>query len=115
MVAILLSVPPFAACSTLPPRDWPARDERTVFADYTPRAGEPIELPSSSIDLTILSLAIEPPPRTETFRGGRRLVLPPADCTRVRVTCSYRAYARDGHLPTAAELFPGATVTPVRP
>lgn len=96
------------ACSTLPPREWPAFDLRTVRVTFR-TDGSPIEVPASTPSLTILDLAIEPPPVAEHWHQGRRLVSPPRGCTELEVRCTYRAYATDGTVPTPQQVFAGAT------
>jgi len=103
------------ACSTVPGRDWPALQLGAVMAQYTVADGGEIEVPVSSVDLTILSLVVEPPQQQERWRDGRRFLVPPPGCTSVVVRCHYRAYAHDGALPSPQQLFPGAVVTPLQP
>jgi hypothetical protein len=106
--AILLAA---AACSTLPAREWPPHDERTLVAEYAVHAGEPIDLPMSGPDLTILEFAIEPAPARTEFAAGRRRIEAPPGCARVTVHCHYRAYAHAGAPPAPPEaLFPGAAI-----
>lgn len=97
-----------AACSTVPSREWPPFDQRTVRATFR-TDGAPIELPASSADLTVIELVIEPAPAAEQWVGGRRRVVPPAGCSELHVRCVYRAYARDGALPSPQQVFVGAT------
>ncbi len=110
-----LLLPFAAACTIMPPRAWPLLDQRTVRAAYRVAAATPIELPVSSTDLTILALAIEPPPQSERWQAGRRWIVPPDGCREVVVTCTYRAYARPGGVPGPAQLFPGAAIAATTP
>ena len=111
ILAALLGLAP--ACSTLPSRAWPAHEEQTVLAEYRLTGDQPIEVPVSGPDLTILEWLVEPVPVRERFQAGRRWLEPPPECPCVRVHCRYRAYAgADGRVPPAAALFPGATITP---
>jgi hypothetical protein len=115
IAAILLPTLAGAACSTVPPRDWPAFDERRVAAEYRVTDGQHIEVPVSSPDLTVLSLEVEPAAAAEVWRDGRRWLVPPPGCARIVVTCAYRVYARDGATAGPRQLFPGATVTELPP
>lgn len=116
MLLILLStVAMHAACSTVPQRAWPPFDERTVTAAFPWDGASPIELPVSSDVLTILSLQIEPSAVVEYWQGGKRLVRPPDGCREITVTCSYRAYAKEGSLPTPHQVFHGARVQVTNP
>lgn len=92
------------SCSTVPPREWPPFDQRTVRATYRVDGGA-IELPVSSPDLTVLELTTEPAIEAEHWIEGRRRVVPPAGCTQLTVRCVYRAYAKDGHVPTPQQVF----------
>lgn len=105
--AALGSAGSLASCSTMPSREWPPFDQRTVRATY--RAdGTPIEVPASSPTLTVLELSIEPPSAAEQWTGGRRRIVPPVGCTHVVVRCVYRAYATNGVLPTPQQVFAAA-------
>lgn len=116
MAAMLLSLLPFAAgCSTLPPRQWPLMQLGAVVAAYPVVAGAAIPVPVSSTELTILSLSAEPTPQAERWEQGHRWLVPPPQCDVLVVTCRYRAYARDGAVPTPQQLFPGADVTVLAP
>lgn len=111
---MLLPIVAAAACSQMPSRDWPSHEQRTVVAEYDAQAA-PIELPQSSETLTVLALRVEPEDLRESWQEGRRWVHPRTDAARVRVTCTYRAYAKAGAIPTPAELFRGAASLTVKP
>jgi hypothetical protein len=114
IAAILLGALATAACSNVPPRDWPEFELHRVTAEYRIENGQDVEVPASAADLTVLSLEVEPK-ATEVWRDGRRWLVPPAGCDRLVVTCQYRVYARDGALRAPQLLFPGATVTELAP
>ncbi len=95
------------ACSVLPPRQWPSYEERTVQLTYRSSDG-PMQLPSSSPELTVLELKFDPLPEREYFRGGIRFASPSPGTDLTRIRCRYRAYAVDGALPAPEQLFPGA-------
>ena len=100
-----------AACSIVPPRDWPPYEERLVVAEYAVTDGQLIEVPRSGPALTILEFTAEPAPRAERYRDGRRWLQPPPDCDRFVVRCRYRAYGLGEQPPPPPHaLFPGATV-----
>ncbi len=104
-----------AACSSLPSSQWPPHVERTCTAVYLGPWREPIELPTSSPQLTLLELHVEPAGCTESFANGKRRLVPPPGCLRVQVRCRYRAYVQDGRAPSSAELFPGALPQGLQP
>jgi hypothetical protein len=114
LAATLPLVLAIAACSTVPTREWPLHEQRTVVADYA-ASNAPIELPTSREDLTVIALTIEPDGSTESFEGGRRVVRPAPGASRVRVTCTYRIYAQGGVIPRPEDLFVGANVRVVQP
>lgn len=111
---MLLPILGAAACSTVPTREWPHYEQRTVLAEWD-AAASPIELPTSREDLTLLDLRIEPSDATETFADGKRLVTLPKGSTKLTVRCTYRAYARDGATLRPEELFRGAVVRELAP
>ena len=84
-----------------------------MLAEYQLTGDQPIEVPVSGPDLTILELLVDPVPLREHFQDGHRWLDLPAACPRALVHCRYRAYAgADGRVPPPAALFPGATITP---
>jgi hypothetical protein len=111
---MLLPILGAAACSTVPQREWPPFEQRSVVAEWN-AASAPVELPTSREDLTVLELRIEPQGTTETFADGKRLVALPKGSTKLTVHCTYRAYARDGATLRPEDLFRGAVVRNVTP
>lgn len=111
---MLLPIVAAAACSQMPSREWPTHEQRTVVAEYDAK-GAPIELPQSSEALTVLALRVEPEGLRESWQDGRRLLLPRDGAARIRVTCTYRAYATQGAIPTPDQLFRGAASLLVAP
>lgn len=104
-----------AGCATMPPREWPPFDERTVVATYTTR-GQPVQVPLAHADLTILEFAVEPAPEREEFRGGRRWLHPQPGVERLVVRCRYRAYGSADRPPAPPEeVFRGAASLDVGP
>lgn len=89
-------------------------EQRTVVAEYDAE-GAPIELPQSSETLTVLALRVEPEGLRESWQEGRRLLHPRGGAARIRVTCTYRAYAAQGAIPTPDRLFRGAASLHVAP
>ena len=98
----------------MPSRDWPTFEVHRVTAEYRIVDGKDVEVPASAVDLTVLSLEVEPKAE-EVWRAGKRWLVPPAGCDRLVVTCQYRVYARDGAMLAPQQLFPGATVTELSP
>lgn len=104
------------SCSNVP--DWSHREARhaSLTVHYGPNAiASVILLPSSTPDLLIEDLRIEPPNLVQSFSsGGRRIHLPSGD-QGVVVRCRYRLfrnYGADGKPSawlTPSQLFPGAT------
>ena len=111
---MLLPIVAAAACSQMPSRDWPTHEQRTVVVEYDAE-DTPIELPQSSETLTVLALRVEPEGLRESWQDGRRLLHPREGAARIRVTCTYRAYARDGATLRPEDLFRGAVVRDVTP
>jgi hypothetical protein len=98
-----------AACSTLPPAQYPPFDERCVIAEFVAPPDGRIRVPSSDGKLTIEDLLVVPPPAAEEFdrAGARWFCFEPGAAVEVR--CRYRAYGRgDGAPPAPADVFVGA-------
>ncbi len=111
---MLLPILGAVACSTVPPREWPQHEQRTVVAEWN-AATAPVEVPTSSEGLTVLELCIETEGAVETFADGRRRVAPPPGSTKLTVRCTYRAYAHNGSTVQPEDLFRGAAVREIRP
>jgi hypothetical protein len=97
-----------AACSTVPPGEYPPYEERHVQATFLGRGGAEVQVPASAADLTVLELACEPAAASEHFAAGRRHLVVPDGCQRFVVRMRYRAYAAAGRIATPRELFPDA-------
>src|SRR5262249_25973685 len=100
-----------AACSTLPPTEWPPHDERTIVAEYAVADGVLVALPLRGPDRTIPECQLDPARLHDRFPADQRLLELPRGCARLRVRCRYRAYGNGGAPPPPpTELFPGATI-----
>jgi hypothetical protein len=106
-----LSAAMLAACSTVPPAQYPRYSDLHITAQFTLQedAARKVPVPESNALVTVFSLTSEPGAVGEEFVAGRRYLLAPPECRHIVVHCHLRAYAQaDGHLPTPVELFPGA-------
>jgi hypothetical protein len=103
----------FAACSTLPPAQWPEFEERLVEAVWQVPADAPlrVRLPVSAELLTILELHSEPPVQTTFLADGSQFLIAPAGTGTLTVTCRYRAFGPRAQRPRPQDLFAGAEVT----
>lgn len=99
-----------AACANLPIDTPPPFAEYHLRAAYAVPADGRLQLPQSSADLVVHELQLVPQPLRESYdrtplRHGH---WPPG--TQVELRCRCRAYQLpNGHLPTPAELLPGAS------
>lgn len=104
------------SCSAMP--DWSKREAQhaSLTVHYGPHETDTvIVLPTSTPDLLIEDLRIEPPSLAQSFASGQRRVHLPAGDQGVIVRCRYRLFrnhSTDGKPPawrTPSQLFPGAT------
>lgn len=108
VAAVLLQLALAAACSTLPEPRVPAHREHDVEAEFVVASDGRLALPTSSRDLVVHDLTLDPPPLGERFGDGARWFAY-APGTRVLVRSRFRTYGNDGGAPlAAASVFPGA-------
>ena len=108
-LAALLAPVCFAACSTLPPSQYPEFVDHHVAAEYVVSPEGRLWLPSTTRSLVVRELDLHPRPVRERFDDTGRWFEYPAG-TAVRVECRLRAYAADdGHVPSLREILGDAT------
>lgn len=99
------------ACSTLPDPHVPPHVDWTFRASYTVDGSGRLALPSSTREVVIAQLDLNPEPIAERFADGRRWFVYPSG-TNVDVHGRVRLYrAADGHQPTLQDVLPGATLS----
>jgi hypothetical protein len=98
-----------AACSTLPPANYPPFVDHDVRAEYRVGDDGRLGFPVTTAELVVLSLQLDPMPLDERFdaAGQRWFVLSGGSAVTAR--CRLRVYSLpDGSEPLLAQVLPGA-------
>jgi hypothetical protein len=102
------------SCSTLPDASVPPHLDHDFLAVFQVGQDGKLHFPTTSRNLVVRSVTLQPEPASEAFDGDQRWFVYPPGIT-VRVRAQIRAYASgDSKIPSLHDILPAATFQNVR-